>query len=66
MNSLKSPCKGMITDFRGRKACYRQDWTSALGTGARYGFLAYFDKNVTKSITTVFSEIHFDEILSLN
>ncbi|XP_017216495.1 boron transporter 4 [Daucus carota subsp. sativus] len=34
MNSLKSPCKGMITDFRGRKACYRQDWTSALGTGA--------------------------------
>ncbi|KAL8110028.1 boron transporter 4-like [Apium graveolens] len=34
MNSLKSPCKGMINDFRGRRSCYRHDWTSALGTGA--------------------------------
>ncbi|RVX11022.1 Boron transporter 4 [Vitis vinifera] len=33
MDNIKAPFKGIIKDFKGRKACYKQDWTSALRSG---------------------------------
>ncbi|KAF2317960.1 hypothetical protein GH714_041284 [Hevea brasiliensis] len=35
MHSVDSPFRGIVEDFNGRKACYLQDWTNALGTGVR-------------------------------
>ncbi|KAL6331216.1 hypothetical protein AAG906_009644 [Vitis piasezkii] len=33
MDNIKAPFKGIIKDFKGRKACYKQDWASALRSG---------------------------------
>ncbi|XP_034699573.1 boron transporter 4-like [Vitis riparia] len=33
MDNIKAPFKGIIKDFKGRKTCYKQDWTSALRSG---------------------------------
>ncbi|KAF2303877.1 hypothetical protein GH714_024040 [Hevea brasiliensis] len=35
MESLRSPFKGIINDVRGRTACYKEDWISALRSGIR-------------------------------
>ncbi|KAK9269426.1 hypothetical protein L1049_001199 [Liquidambar formosana] len=35
MDNVKTPFRGIIKDFKGRKACYKQDWISALCSGAR-------------------------------
>ncbi|XP_074375258.1 putative boron transporter 7 isoform X1 [Apium graveolens] len=35
MESIKSPFQGIINDFKGRKACYKHDWTSAILSGFR-------------------------------
>ncbi|KAL7168288.1 hypothetical protein ACSBR2_038679 [Camellia fascicularis] len=32
---MKSPFKGIINDFKGRKACYMQDWLDAFSSGSR-------------------------------
>ncbi|WOG91176.1 hypothetical protein DCAR_0310424 [Daucus carota subsp. sativus] len=35
MESPKIPFRGIINDLKGRKACYKQDWTSAIFSGCR-------------------------------
>lgn len=35
MENLRSPFKGVINDFKGRLACYKNDWFDACGSGAR-------------------------------
>ncbi|EEF33039.1 Boron transporter, putative [Ricinus communis] len=35
MNSFKNPFQGIVQDFKGRKACYLNDWSNALCTGPR-------------------------------
>ncbi|KAK9946071.1 hypothetical protein M0R45_011552 [Rubus argutus] len=35
MDCIKSPCKGIINDVRGRAACYKQDWIGGLCSGFR-------------------------------
>ncbi|KAK4777983.1 hypothetical protein SAY87_018170 [Trapa incisa] len=35
MVSIKRPFGGIVQDYRGRKACYEQDWAGALCSGAR-------------------------------
>ncbi|XP_050212662.1 boron transporter 4-like [Mercurialis annua] len=35
MNNIKFPFQGIIQDFKGRKACYLNDWSNALCTGPR-------------------------------
>ncbi|KAK2986595.1 hypothetical protein RJ640_029637 [Escallonia rubra] len=35
MDYFKAPFRGIIKDFKGRKACYKQDWTNVLCTGSR-------------------------------
>ncbi|XP_038696811.1 boron transporter 4-like [Tripterygium wilfordii] len=35
MESLGTPFKGIIGDIKGRAACYKEDWTSALCSGIR-------------------------------
>ncbi|KAF5749667.1 boron transporter 7 [Tripterygium wilfordii] len=34
-DNVRSPFKGIIEDFKGRKACYKQDWPAALCSGPR-------------------------------
>ncbi|XP_021275448.1 probable boron transporter 6 [Herrania umbratica] len=38
MEDIRSPFKGIIKDIKGRSACYKQDWVSALCSG--FGILA--------------------------
>ncbi|KAK4764984.1 hypothetical protein SAY86_026074 [Trapa natans] len=38
MDNIRRPFRGIIQDFRARKACYKQDWVGALSMGA--GILA--------------------------
>ncbi|XP_058734412.1 boron transporter 4 [Vicia villosa] len=33
MGWLKSPCKGIVNDIRGRSQCYKDDWTCAFRSG---------------------------------
>ncbi|XP_028779109.1 boron transporter 4-like [Neltuma alba] len=33
MDSLKTPFKGVVNDFRGRKKCYKEDWIAGLCSG---------------------------------
>ena len=35
-NLFNSPFKGIVEDFKSRKACYNQDWSNALCSGPRY------------------------------
>ncbi|KAL5836072.1 hypothetical protein ACOSQ4_015569 [Xanthoceras sorbifolium] len=35
MKNIKTPFSGIVNDFKGRKACYRKDWTAALCSGPR-------------------------------
>ncbi|KAL5706925.1 Boron transporter 4 [Ranunculus cassubicifolius] len=35
MDNIKSPFRGIISDFQGRKACYKQDWEGGLRSGLR-------------------------------
>ncbi|KAJ7978862.1 Boron transporter like [Quillaja saponaria] len=35
MNIFKDPFRGIINDFQGRKACYREDWSQAISNGPR-------------------------------
>ncbi|KAJ8770014.1 hypothetical protein K2173_009204 [Erythroxylum novogranatense] len=35
MNIFKSPFRGIVEDFKGRKACYKEDWRSSLTLGFR-------------------------------
>ncbi|KAL5722066.1 Boron transporter 4 [Ranunculus cassubicifolius] len=35
MENLKSPFKGIISDYHGRKACYKHDWVAGLRSGFR-------------------------------
>ncbi|XP_052198417.1 boron transporter 4-like [Diospyros lotus] len=35
MPNIKAPFSGIIKDFKGRKACYKQDWTDATNLGTR-------------------------------
>ncbi|KAK3033874.1 hypothetical protein RJ639_032779, partial [Escallonia herrerae] len=35
MDNMKAPFKGVANDVRGRMLCYKQDWVSALCSGAR-------------------------------
>ncbi|KAL9662637.1 hypothetical protein QQ045_027470 [Rhodiola kirilowii] len=35
MDSVKTPFEGIKRDVRGRLQCYKQDWTSAVSSGAR-------------------------------
>ncbi|CAN0877635.1 Boron transporter 4 [Linum grandiflorum] len=35
MESISSPFKGILNDLRGRAACYKDDWTSAIRAGVR-------------------------------
>ncbi|KAK3025741.1 hypothetical protein RJ639_042510 [Escallonia herrerae] len=35
MDYFKAPFRGIIKDFKGRKACYKQDWINGLCTGSR-------------------------------
>ncbi|KAK1549831.1 hypothetical protein Q3G72_008642 [Acer saccharum] len=35
MESIKTPFKGIIKDVKGRRACYKQDWTTGLSSGVR-------------------------------
>ncbi|XP_050271832.1 boron transporter 4-like [Quercus robur] len=35
MDNIKSPLKGIVSDFKGRIACYKQDWTAAFCCGPR-------------------------------
>ncbi|XP_059636195.1 boron transporter 4-like [Cornus florida] len=35
MYSIKYPFRGIVEDFRGRKACYKQDWIGAICSGTR-------------------------------
>ncbi|PKI66713.1 hypothetical protein CRG98_012908 [Punica granatum] len=35
MDNVRRPFRGIIQDYRGRKACYKQDWCGALCSGAR-------------------------------
>lgn len=35
MDNIKSPFRGIVDDFRGRKACYKQDWEGGLRSGLR-------------------------------
>ncbi|KAK3031118.1 hypothetical protein RJ639_035116, partial [Escallonia herrerae] len=36
MDNFKAPFRGIIKDFKGRKACYKQDWINGLCTGCRF------------------------------
>ncbi|OWM81813.1 boron transporter 4-like isoform X2 [Punica granatum] len=38
MESIKSPFRGIVADFRGRASCYKEDWISGLHSG--FGILA--------------------------
>ncbi|CAA7409915.1 unnamed protein product [Spirodela intermedia] len=35
MDHLKSPCRGIVKDIRGRAPCYKQDWTAGIRSGFR-------------------------------
>ncbi|XP_019189931.1 PREDICTED: probable boron transporter 7 [Ipomoea nil] len=35
MDNLKTPFKGMVEDFKGRKKCYKDDWMSSFSSGMR-------------------------------
>lgn len=36
MDNIKAaPFRGIVNDFKGRKACYKQDWIATLYSGAR-------------------------------
>ncbi|KAI4380679.1 hypothetical protein MLD38_006842 [Melastoma candidum] len=35
MENIRHPFRGIVQDFRGRKACYKQDWVAAICSGAR-------------------------------
>ncbi|KAL6216948.1 hypothetical protein ACLB2K_010166 [Fragaria x ananassa] len=35
MDSIRSPFKGIVNDFKGRKACYKQDWIGGMCSGFR-------------------------------
>ncbi|KAJ7966141.1 Boron transporter-like protein [Quillaja saponaria] len=35
MENIRTPFKGIINDFKGRSACYKEDWTCALCSGVR-------------------------------
>lgn len=36
MEDVNSPFAGIVKDFKGRKACYKEDWTAAFDSGPRY------------------------------
>ncbi|CAL5438637.1 unnamed protein product [Camellia sinensis] len=36
MKNMKSPFRGLINDFKGRKACYKQDWHDAFCSSTRF------------------------------
>lgn len=36
MGNIRGPFKGIITDIKGRSACYKQDWVNGLCSGFRY------------------------------
>ncbi|KAJ4708334.1 putative Boron transporter [Melia azedarach] len=35
MEDVNSPFAGIVKDFKGRKACYKEDWTAAFDSGPR-------------------------------
>ncbi|CAL5443188.1 unnamed protein product [Camellia sinensis] len=55
--NMKSPFRGIINDFKGRKVCYNQDWHDAFCSGTRilYGSLSTVD---TLASTAICGIIH--------
>lgn len=35
MDNIRSPFRGIIDDYKGRRACYKQDWTAGFRSGIR-------------------------------
>lgn len=53
MGTGKFPFEGIIQDVKGRVHCYRQDWTNAISSGARY--LLHGLRNLIRLFSTTYA-----------